>query len=130
MESQNIEYKEYPRNKNLAFAFYKAGFIESWGRGWKKICDGFVAAGLPKPTIESKQGGVLVTFQRNNVNLKKQNSIDAENVAGSAQENSQKNSQKTQQKTQQKILNLIKRNPNITTQEMSDLIGIDRSNVW
>ncbi len=57
MESQNIEYKEYPRNKNLAFAFYKAGFIESWGRGWKKICDGFTAAGLPKPTIESKQGG-------------------------------------------------------------------------
>ena len=130
MKSQNIEYKEYPHSKNLAFAFYKAGFIESWGRGWKKICDGFVAAGLPKPTIESKQGGVLVTFQRNNVNLKKQNSIDAENVAGSAQENSQKNSQKTQQKTQQKILNLIKRNPNITTQEMSDLIGIDRSNVW
>ena len=126
MESQNIEYKEYPHSKNLAFAFYKAGFIESWGRGWKKICDGFVAAGLPKPTIESAQGGVLVTFQRNNVNLKKQNSIDAENVAESAQENSQK----TQQKTQQKILNLIKRNPNITTQEMSDLIGIDRSNVW
>ena len=126
MESQIVEYKEYPRNKNLAFAFYKAGFIESWGRGWQKICDGFTAAGLPKPTIESKQGGVLVTFQRNNVNLKKQNSIDAENVAESAQENSQK----TQQKTQQKILNLIKRNPNITTQEMSDLIGIDRSNVW
>ena len=125
---ENIEnvHASYPRNKNLAFAFYKAGFIESWGRGWKKICDGFVAAGLPKPTIESKQGGVLVTFQRNNVNLKKQNSIDAENVAGSTQENSQK----TQQKTQQKILNLIKRNPNITTQEMSDLIGIDRSNVW
>ena len=39
-------------------------------------------------------------------------------------------SQKTQQKTQQKILNLIKQNPNITTQEMSDLIGIDRSNIW
>ena len=44
-------------------------FIESWGRGWQKICDGFMAAGLPKPSIESKQGGVLVTFQRNNVNL-------------------------------------------------------------
>ena len=125
---ENIEkvHASYPRNKNLAFAFYKAGFIESWGRGWKKICDGFVAAGLPKPTIESKQGGVLVTFQRNNVNIPKQKPIDAQNVAESAQENSQK----TQQKTQQKILNLIKRNPNITTQEMSDLIGIDRSNVW
>ncbi len=50
-ENQNIEFKE------------------SWGRGWQKICDGFMAAGLPKPSIESKQGGVLVTFQRNNVNL-------------------------------------------------------------
>lgn len=69
---ENIEkvHASYPRNKNLAFVFYKAGFIESWGRGWQKICDGFQAAGLPKPTIESNQGGVLVTFQRNNVNLK------------------------------------------------------------
>ena len=69
---ENIEkvHASYPRNKNLAFAFYKAGFIESWGRGWQKICNGFKAAGLPKPTIESAQGGVLVTFQRNNVNLK------------------------------------------------------------
>lgn len=69
---ENIQdsHASYPRNKNLAFAFYKAGFIESWGRGWEKICNGFQAAGLPKPTIESKQGGVLVTFQRNNVNLK------------------------------------------------------------
>lgn len=69
---ENIEHNHasFPRNKNLAFAFYKAGFIESWGRGWQKICDGFQAAGLPKPTIESKQGGVMVTFQRNNVNLK------------------------------------------------------------
>ena len=69
---KNIEkvHASYPRNKNLAFVFYKAGFIESWGRGWQKICDGFQTAGLPKPTIESSQGGVLVTFQRNNVNLK------------------------------------------------------------
>ena len=69
---ENIEkpHASYPRNKNLAFVFYKAGFIESWGRGWQKICNGFQAAGLPKPTIESAQGGVLVTFQRNNVNLK------------------------------------------------------------
>ena len=85
---ENIEkvHASYPRNKNLAFAFYKAGFIESRGRGWQKICDGFTAAGLPKPTIESAQGGVLVTFQRNNVNLLNQNPIDAQNVAGKVAE--------------------------------------------
>ena len=116
MESQNIEYKEYPHSKNLAFAFYKAGFIESWGRGWKKICDGFVAAGLPKPTIESKQGGVLVTFLRNNVNLKKQNSIDAENVAGKV----------TEKVTERQVVILeeIGKNTYITAQQLSDILGI------
>ena len=128
MESQNIEYKEYPRNKNLAFAFYKAGFIESWGRGWKKICDGFVAAGLPKPTIESKQGGVLVTFQRNNVNLKKQNSIDAENVAGKVAENvAGKVAGKVTEKVTERqvvILEEIGKNTYITAQQLSDILGI------
>ncbi len=116
MESQIVEYKEYPRNKNLAFAFYKAGFIESWGRGWKKICDGFTAARLPKPTIESAQGGVLVTFQRNNVNLKKQNSIDAENVAGKV----------TEKVTERQVVILeeIGKNTYITAQQLSDILGI------
>lgn len=36
----------------------------------------------------------------------------------------------TQQKTQQKIVALIESNPQITTQEMADSIGIDRSNVY
>ena len=55
-----------PRNKNIANAFFKAGFIESWGRGYEKIFEGFNAAGLPMPTIEETDGEVRVTFQRNN----------------------------------------------------------------
>ena len=57
-----------PRNRNIANAFFKAGFIDAWGRGYKKIREGFEAAGLPMPKIESAFGGVRVTFQRNNVN--------------------------------------------------------------
>ena len=57
-----------PRNKNIAFAFFKAGFIDAWGRGYKKIREGFEGAGLPMPKIENAFGGVKVTFQRNNVN--------------------------------------------------------------
>jgi len=34
----------------------------------KKIRDGFEKAGLPMPTIETVEGGVRVTFRRNNVN--------------------------------------------------------------
>ena len=42
-ESQNIEYKKhssYPRNHNIANVFYKAGFVESWGRGFQEDCRG------------------------------------------------------------------------------------------
>lgn len=103
---ENIEsnHASYPRNKNLAFVFYKAGFIESWGRGWKKICDGFVAAGLPKPTIESKQSGVLVTFQRNNVNLKMTDGT----LIDSGGKNGGKNDGKELTERQQVIVSMIR----------------------
>ncbi len=28
-----------PRSKNIAAVFYRAGFIESWGRGIRKVFD-------------------------------------------------------------------------------------------
>ena len=30
-----------PRNRNIANAMFKAGFIDTWGRGYMKIRDGF-----------------------------------------------------------------------------------------
>ena len=53
------EHSSRPRNKNIANVFYLAGFIESWGRGFDKVRKGFVAKGLPMPTLESKFGGLL-----------------------------------------------------------------------
>ena len=58
-------HSSYPRNKNLAEVFYRAGFIESWGRGIRKIVDGITKAGLPQPKIEDADGGVRVTIYRN-----------------------------------------------------------------
>lgn len=129
MESQNIEYKEYPRNKNLAFAFYKAGFIESWGRGWQKICDGFVAAGLPKPTIESKQGGVLVTFQRNNVNIPKQKPIDAQNVADGVAVNVAEELTERQQIIIELIKKCAAQNVAVNTKYLSEKLSVNRKTI-
>ncbi|MBQ6204123.1 MAG: DeoR family transcriptional regulator [Prevotella sp.] len=53
-----------PRNRNIADTMFKAGFIDTWGRGYKKIQDGFKAVGLPMPTVKSELGGTTVTFQR------------------------------------------------------------------
>lgn len=68
-------HSSHPRNKNIAYAFFKAGFIESWGRGYKKIREGFERAGLPIPKIEDVEGGVRVTFQRNNVVKTDENTV-------------------------------------------------------
>lgn len=143
MESQIVEYKEYPHSKNLAFAFYKAGFIESWRRGWKKICDGFVAAGLPKPTIESIQGGVLVTFQRNNVNLKMTDGtlINSQNDSQTGVETKEgKHSENIVESIVEsiveklptmrgRILKIVWKNPYASAQSISEEVGIAPRNV-
>ena len=51
-----------PRNLNIANAFYKAGFIETWGRGINKIRQGLKKMGLPEPKIENHVSGTLITI--------------------------------------------------------------------
>ena len=53
-----------PRNRNIANAMFKAGFIDTWGRGYMKIREGFEAAELPMPRVQNFCGGVEVTVQR------------------------------------------------------------------
>ncbi len=67
-----------PRNKNIAEVFYRAGFIESWGRGIEKICSGFEEAGLRKPQIKAEFGGVSIIMPRNVKEA--ENGIDDRNI--------------------------------------------------
>ncbi|MBO7552441.1 MAG: putative DNA binding domain-containing protein [Bacteroidaceae bacterium] len=106
-----------PRNRNIANAFFKAGFIDAWGRGYKKICEGFDAAGLPIPKIETADGGVRVTFQRNNVN----------NVLTGGQTSSQTGGQTSSQTTVDIVFDLIRQNPRITKSDIAKATGISKS---
>ena len=58
------EHLSVPRNKLIAGVFYKAGFIENWGRGFDKVINGFHAAGVEFPSIENEFGGTSVHIQR------------------------------------------------------------------
>jgi ATP-dependent DNA helicase RecG len=53
-----------PTNKTIATIFFKAGFIEAWGRGISKITNGFACANLNEPIFEEAFGGILVTLFR------------------------------------------------------------------
>jgi ATP-dependent DNA helicase RecG len=49
-----------PHNKNIADIFFKAGYIEAWGRGIAKILLGCQKAHLPEPMIEEAFGGIQI----------------------------------------------------------------------
>ena len=53
-----------PRNRLIANAFYMAGFVEAWGRGYELITEAFTKEGLEVPTIEEEFGGVRVIVKR------------------------------------------------------------------
>lgn len=53
-----------PRNLHIANTFFKGGFIDTWGRGYQKIRDGFEPAGIPMPIVENFCGGVRGTIER------------------------------------------------------------------
>lgn len=62
IEDLKDKHASYPRNPIIADVFFKAGLIETWGRGTLKIIEECKKAGLPEPNFKIKSGGFLVTF--------------------------------------------------------------------
>ena len=52
-------HRSKPRNPLIADVCFKAGYIDSWGRGTIKIIESCKEAGLPEPILIEEQGGFL-----------------------------------------------------------------------
>lgn len=70
VEKLKTEHISKPKNVLLAGVFYKAGFIESWGRGTIKIVEKCLEQGLPEPDFKEEFGVVTVQFYRDRWNEK------------------------------------------------------------
>ena len=123
-----------PRNRNLAAAFYRAGFIEAWGRGIEKIRVGMAAAGLPDPLFESTCGGVKVTLFR----PEKAESSTTKTTTKAATKTALKTELKTGLKTGLKhslspkaraIAELMEKNPLIGIAGIAEATGLSRGGV-
>ena len=55
-------HRSKPRNPLIADTCFKAGYIDSWGRGTIKIIESCKEAGLPEPLLKEEQGGFLCTI--------------------------------------------------------------------
>ena len=108
-----------PRNRNIADTMFKAGFIDTWGRGYKKIQDGFKAAGLPMPTVKSEFGGTTVTFQRGYDLVS-----GRKNVVSGVVSDVVSMSQVKLSERQREICRLIKKDSFISAQQMSVVLSV------
>lgn len=64
VEKTTKEHLSNPRNHLIANVFYRAGFIESWGRGISKVYKAFSQANLSEPKFENFWNGTLVQMPR------------------------------------------------------------------
>jgi ATP-dependent DNA helicase RecG len=58
------QHASIPRNRSLANLFFRAGYIESWGRGTIAIAQECFEYGLPAPSFNEKFGGFTVEFRK------------------------------------------------------------------
>ncbi len=95
-----------PYNPSIANCFFRAGFVESWGRGTLEIIRECVEYGIPEPTF-TFDSGVWIEFKAKEIEI----------MSG-------KSSEKSSVKSSEKILTLISENEFITIAELSEIVNI------
>jgi ATP-dependent DNA helicase RecG len=69
IEKFDKPHQSKPFNPLIASVFYKAGFIENWGKGTLNIINECIEYGLPKPTYEYEWTAVRTTFYKEKSNV-------------------------------------------------------------
>ena len=114
-----------PRNLKIANVFFKAGFIDTWGRGFQKIRAGFEAEGIPMPRVENFCGGVRVTIERTNfIKLSHVVSSVGSDVTSSVTSSVTSLSPVQLTERQWKILELIKKDSFFSARQMSEVLSV------
>jgi ATP-dependent DNA helicase RecG len=64
VEDLKTTHRSKPRNPFIADACFKAGYIDSWGRGTLRIFESCMENKMPEPMMEEQQGGFLCQLFR------------------------------------------------------------------
>lgn len=67
LDALKRQHPSRPRNPIIADVCFKAGYIDSWGRGTIKIIEACKEAGLPDVQMVEEDGGFLVTIFKSGV---------------------------------------------------------------
>jgi len=100
-----------PRNPLIASVLFRTKDVEEWGSGLKRISKECAESGV-KVAFKVLKSGFLVTFHRE-----------------TAKELSPSAGEETRGKTRDKILALIRRNPQVTVEQLAKLTGVSAKGV-
>ena len=131
VEDLSKSHPSRPYNKLIADVFYKAGFIESWGRGTQRIIDECITEGLPIPVYEYKMGFLYLIFSNERVNERVNELSETEKkvylILKEKPNIIQKQLAQEMNYTEQYIRKIIKV---LKDKEMIERIGSDKNGYW
>ena len=107
-----------PFNPDIANVFYRAGYIESWGRGIQKICDACKNLGADEPVYILHGEDIMVKFRA------LQSAIVSDPKVPKHQSTADFGA--LDDALVQKILEVLRRKPEISQGEMAEELGTTR----
>jgi len=123
------KHRSKPYNPLIAQTFFKAGFIESWGRGFEKIKKECEEYGSPLPRVEIKSSGVMVKCVPSKVYMELLNKMKDKNVPDNVSQNVPDNVSQNLKEIEEEIMKNIIDNPYITQQQMADKLKVNRKTI-
>ncbi len=115
------EHPSAPYNPLIASAFFRAGYIESWGRGIDKIDRECREHDIDPPRYDNSMSGLMLTFQANPAHLAATpHAVGAEVNAGVVSVETQV---ETQVETRDRIVELLRAHPHLTLAEIAAQLG-------
>lgn len=105
VETLMKRHRSQPYNPNIAACFFRAGYVETWGRGIEKICEACVKHGVPMPEYTLHLEDIMVKLA---LKAKGQNGTLDGTLGGTLDE---------------KVLAVIRENPRLTQSQIAALVG-------
>jgi len=96
-----------PYNPDVANTFFRAGLIESWGRGVDVMVQACREYDSPEPVLRYEDSGFWVEFLGRNM-----------------EKTTQKSSEKGSEKSSEKILNIMRVEPHISAKHIAEQLGL------
>ncbi len=136
------EMSSRPHNPRIAYTFFRAGMIEAWGRGIRRIVDICREAGNPAPTWRLNTGGDGLwvrfpfsgTYQAANAAARGNaagtiSPITTRKSSATSQKTTQKSAETTRQSTRDRIADCLRAEPRLTRTALAERVGLSPDGV-